>query len=155
MNTYWIDTNIVLRFLLNDHTTHSPLARQLFVAASAGKVLVKISPVVMMEVVYVLRGVADFRKSEIFEALTKFSALPGVEVEEREIVLEALRYYKEYGKVSYGDAYIAAKTKAQEPHQLLTFNLKDFTKPAMGIRVQKLGDACDDPSVLNVQSLLS
>ncbi len=150
-NKYWIDTNIILRFLLNDHTLHSPLAKQLMINARQGKAVLKVSPIVVLEAVHVMRYEYDYSKTDIQSALTKFENMIGIEFEEREIVLEALHHYKEYGKVSFGDAYIAAKARYVLPNHVLTFNYKDLTKTNMTqIVVQKLGDTDNDPKALNV-----
>jgi predicted nucleic-acid-binding protein len=154
VSKYRIDTNIILRFLLNDHTTHSPLAKDLVIAATQGKITLIVSPIVVLEAVHVMRYEYDCSKGEIHNALTKFEAMNGIEYEERDVVLDALSFYRDYGKVSFGDAYIASKARHHSPNHVLTFNLKDFTKSTMvGIAVQRLGNTEGDPNVFNVVNL--
>lgn len=53
---YILDTNIIIRFLANDHLEHSPAAYRLFEAASKNEVVLLLDPVVVAECVHVLKG---------------------------------------------------------------------------------------------------
>ena len=80
-----IDTNLIVRYLTNDHPHQSPRARTLidgqpvFVAAT-----------VVLEAEWVLRSVYGYRPADVARALRAFAGLPTVTVEGDAIVSVAL-----------------------------------------------------------------
>lgn len=80
-----IDTNIVVRYLTNDHPDQSQRARTLI---DGQAVFVPVT--VMLEVEWVLRGAYGYRPAEIACAMRAFAGLPTVTVEDAAIVAAAL-----------------------------------------------------------------
>ena len=61
-----VDANIILRYLMNDHSVMSPQAREIILAGA------ETTPEVLAEVVYVLRGVYHVDRPSIAAALESF-----------------------------------------------------------------------------------
>jgi len=80
-----IDTNLVVRYLTNDHPEQSPRARSLI---NGQPVFVPVT--VTLETEWVLRSTYGYNKAEIIRALRSFGGLPTVEMEDAEIVSSAL-----------------------------------------------------------------
>lgn len=80
-----IDTNLIVRYLTDDHPTQSSRARALI---DSQPVFVAIT--VMLEVEWVLRSAYGLAPLEIARTLRAFSGLPTVEVEDGTVVSSAL-----------------------------------------------------------------
>lgn len=80
-----IDTNLVVRYLTNDHPKQSPRARALIDGQS-----VFVAVTVMLEVEWVLRSTYDYRPAEVARAMRAFAGLPTVTVEDGAVVARAL-----------------------------------------------------------------
>ena len=80
-----IDTNLVIRYLTNDHPKQSPRARALIDGQS-----VFVAVTVMLEVEWVLRSTYDYRPAEVARAMRAFAGLPTVTVEDGAVVARAL-----------------------------------------------------------------
>jgi predicted nucleic acid-binding protein len=123
-----LDTNIIIRFLANDHPEHSPKARILFERLTKNEVSLILDSIVIAECVYVLSGkYYGYSRSEIAEWLSKL--IEFCEVDNKEVLLTALSTFALYN-VDFADAYLASKAE-QMGEQVVTFNTKDFEK--MGI----------------------
>ena len=83
-----VDTNIILRYLLNDIPEQSEIAR---LELKSGNV--KILTQIVAEVIYVLSKIYKINRKEISENLLKIFSLNGVIVENEEIVVFAVAEY--------------------------------------------------------------
>jgi predicted nucleic-acid-binding protein len=100
-----VDTNVILRYLLNDIPEQSEIAR-----LELKKDNVKILTQVVAEVIYVLSKIYKINRKEISENLLKIFSLDGVIVENEEIVVFAVA---EYGnsKLDFVDELLYANSK--------------------------------------------
>ena len=80
-----IDTNVVVRYLTNDHPDQSPRARRLI---DGQPVFVAVT--VILEAEWVLRSAYGYSQAVIASALRMFGGLPTVELEDAAIVSSAL-----------------------------------------------------------------
>jgi predicted nucleic-acid-binding protein len=80
-----IDTNVILRFLVNDDATQAARARTWVSTES-----VRISRTVLLETEWVLRGAYGFARNAIAAALRDFAGLPNVTLENPAVVAQAL-----------------------------------------------------------------
>jgi len=80
-----IDTNIVVRYLTNDHPEQSPRARALVDGEA-----VFVAVTVMLEVEWVLRSTYEYRRADVARAMRAFAGLPTVTVEDGAVVARAL-----------------------------------------------------------------
>ncbi|GLQ77968.1 DNA-binding protein [Mesorhizobium huakuii] len=80
-----IDTNVVVRYLTNDHPDQSPRARRVI---DDRPVFVAVT--VVLEVEWVLRSAYGYDQAAIVRALRAFGGLPTVEIEDAAMVSSAL-----------------------------------------------------------------
>lgn len=80
-----IDTNVVVRYLTNDHPRQSPKARALIDGQP-----VFASVTVILETEWVLRSAYDYRPADIAPVLRAFAGLPTVTIEDGAVVATAL-----------------------------------------------------------------
>lgn len=121
----WLDTNVILRFLLNDHPQHSPRAKGLIESAERGESKLKVAPHIMCEVIYIFESL-NYDREEIYNALKDFSRINGVEFMDESVQFEALLDYKDR-KVDFSDALLAAMGRARH-EKVWTFNQKHFAR---------------------------
>jgi predicted nucleic-acid-binding protein len=120
-----IDTNVIVRFLAQDHAEHGRIARKLFEASDRGELTVVILPVVLAESVFVLASFYKHPRVSIASVLSKLITSPGVEIEREAIHLDALNRYHRTQR-HFVDCLIAA-TAAAENIPVATFD-EDFRK---------------------------
>ena len=124
---YILDTNIIIRFLANDHEEHSPAAYRLFEKASQGEATLYLDPIVIAECVHVLKGkYYRLSKTEILTVLKKIIENPQVEADNKDLLISALICFEQYN-IDYPDAYLASLAEKQRI-TVATFKTKDFEK---------------------------
>ena len=120
-----VDTNLIVRYLVQDHETHAKAAGRLFDACDRGDVVIVVLPAVLAECVFVLESFYEHPRGKIASALGRLISSPGVEVGGPTIQLDALDRYRET-KVHFVDCLIAA-TAAAENMPVASFD-QDFRK---------------------------
>ena len=122
------DANVFLRFLRNDHSEHSPAAKQLMEQAAAGEVILRVPEIVVADIFYTLT--APVMKIPRTTAARQLSALlqqPGIDVENRHKVFDILSLC-ETKNIDYGDAaLVVAAQEMSQPLPILSYD-KDFRK---------------------------
>lgn len=132
-----VDTNVVLRRLLDDDATQSAKANRLF----AGKQDILITDVVLVELAWTLSGKRySAAREDIVSAITGLFEEPRVQFEDRAVVWTALRDYAEAPMVKtangsrsadFADALIARKSAATAAVVGVSFGgLFTFDQPA-------------------------
>ena len=127
-----VDTNLIVRYLVQDHEKHAKAAGKLFDACDRGEVVIVVLPTVLAECVFVLESFYEHPRGHIVTALGKLIASPGVEISGVEIQLDALHRYQKT-RVHFVDCLIAATSTAQDI-PVATFD-EDFRKFA-DVRVE-------------------
>ena len=127
-----VDTNLIVRYLVQDHEKHAKAAGKLFDACGRGDVVVVVLPAVLAECVFVLESFYEHARGEIVAALGRLISSPGVEISGAAIHLDALERYRKT-KVHFVDCLLAA-TAAAEDTPVATFD-QDFRKFA-DVRVE-------------------
>jgi predicted nucleic-acid-binding protein len=120
-----VDTNLVVRYLVQDHEKHAKAAGKLFDACDRGDVVIVVLPAVLAECVFVLESFYEHSRGNIASALGTLISSPGVEINEAAIHLDALDRYRKT-KVHFVDCMIAA-TASAEKTPVATFD-QDFRK---------------------------
>lgn len=120
-----VDTNLIVRFLVQDDAKHAAAAGKLFEACDRGDVELVVLPVVLAEAVFVLESFYQHERADIAAALGKLIASPGVAVQDEAIHLDALDRYRTT-KVHFVDCLIAAHAAATGT-PVATFD-RDFKK---------------------------
>ena len=110
-----LDTNVVLRFLLDDVPEQTQKATK---AIEKNKVYV--TDVVAVEVIYVLEKIILLSREDICKLVVDFLNFASV-VHNPYFLLEAIQLYKLHPSLSVVDCYAAAEAKAYS-NQLVTFD---------------------------------
>ena len=119
-----VDTNLIVRYLVQDHEKHARAAGKLFDACDRGDVVIVVLPAVLAECVFVLESFYEHPRGDIASALGRLISSPGVEIDAT-INLDALDRYRKT-KVHFVDCLIAA-TAATENMPVASFD-QDFRK---------------------------
>lgn len=94
MKRYYIDTNVILRFLLRDNEEYYKKAAGYFEDAKTGNLELHLISEVIFEIDYVLRGVYSVSKQEIVEICLKLVKSPSLKISDRSVLIQALEVYK-------------------------------------------------------------
>ena len=108
MSPRFVDTNIFLRHLLNDHPVHSPAAFALIQAIEQGTKVAWTSELVIAELVWVLssRQGYDLPRERIRSVLLPLITLPGLQVPHKRLYRRIFDLYVLL-PIDYVDAYHA------------------------------------------------
>ena len=117
-NKYLLDTNILIRFLVDDSKEHSSLVENLFQKAAKKSLI--IPDVVLIEAVFVLLSVYELSKIEIIDKLASLIAYPKFDLH-KNLFQKTLDLYSKY-PISFVDAYVAALSIAKPINTILTFD---------------------------------
>lgn len=120
-----VDTNILARFYLQDDPRQAETAASLLAAGD-----IFIPKTVLLELEWVLRGVANQPRSKVLACLAHLIALPGITAEDRTQVESALKA-AERG-VDFADALHHAASDGCDV--LLTFDDRAFARRAQKLR---------------------
>jgi predicted nucleic-acid-binding protein len=120
-----VDTNLIVRYLVQDHEKHAKAAGRLFDACDRGDVVIVVLPAVLAECVFVLESFYEHPRGDIASALGRLISSPCVEIDGAAIHLDALDRYRKT-KVHFVDCQIAA-TAATENTPVASFD-QDFRK---------------------------
>lgn len=127
-----VDTNLIVRHLVQDHEKHAKAAGKLFDACDRGDVVIVVLPAVLSECVFVLESFYEHPRGDVVAALGTLISSPGVEITGVAIHLDALDRYRKT-KVHFVDCLIAA-TATAEDLTVATFD-QDFRRFA-DVRVE-------------------
>ena len=105
-----LDTNVILRFLLNDHPAHFQRAQAFMTDFISVKITVYIPDSVLAECVSVLLKVYKVPKSKTCEVLTDLISYAGIN---REILIHSLQLFAAHN-VDVVDAIVHATGKQQD-----------------------------------------
>lgn len=106
-----VDTNLIIRYLVQDHEKHARAAEKLFEACDRGELVLVILPAVLAECVFVLESFYQSARGGIASALSSLISSPGVEIHDAAIHLDALDRYGG-SKLHFVDCLIAAAASA-------------------------------------------
>jgi len=108
-----LDTNVILRYLLNDHPEHFALAQAFMLDVISGKITVYIPDSVLAECVYVLLKVYKVPKPQVCETLTGLVNYAGVSEINKAVLIHSLQLFKQHN-VDIVDAIVHATAKQRQ-----------------------------------------
>lgn len=120
----FLDTNILLRFLVNDVPEQHEICSKLMSEISKGNFTPYFSSIVVLELVYILNQTYKKPKKMMLEKIEKLLELRNLTFIEKSDTNKALALFKKY-KIKYGDCLIA--TQIPEGVTLVTYD-KEFKK---------------------------
>lgn len=115
-----IDTNVLVRLLIDDHPAQSKASHRLFAAED-----IHIPDTVLLETEWVLRAAFDLTPTEICTALRLVCGLPNVTVSDGQLIAQVIDWHE--GGLDFADAFHLARSKDQE--SMKTFDA-DFIRNA-------------------------
>ena len=107
---YLVDTNILLRFLVNDHAEHGAAVNRLIDSVKARKATLEVPFITIVETIHTLRSFYDRDRAAIGKEMLKILTAPGVKLSAPVWILDAIEEYRTRN-VSFGDACIAAEAR--------------------------------------------
>ena len=107
MKRYILDTNLLIRFLRNDHPAMSSAAAELFLQSASGKVELHLDPTIVAETAFVLISFYKQSQPEVADAIRDLITGCRLKVPLEEISLDALERFKAQ-PVDFPDALVAA-----------------------------------------------
>lgn len=122
MNSYLIDTNCLLRFLLRDLPVQAQSIKKIFEEAKRGEISLYIPLLTFVEADFSLSQIYHFEKAKIVDKLFSLAKLPFLEVEKYKILLEALLLYS-HSNIGFVDALFVTEARITGK-ELLTFDKK-------------------------------
>lgn len=120
-----LDTNVLVRFITGDPADMAEKARRLVERADAGEVVLHITPVILAETFFTLESYYTMNRKEVAAILRGFLNCRGIEVTEKDRLLDALLRCQDKG-AHFADAYLAA-CGADSGEAIASFD-RDFDK---------------------------
>jgi len=119
---FLLDTNVLLRHILNDNKILSSQASKYFQQAESNQAILQITPLSLAELIWVLKSVYSQPVNRIYDLLVKILSHKNIEVEHKDLVVKALLLAKKHN-IAFIDA-INFLTAKQEKFMLITFDKK-------------------------------
>ncbi len=116
-----LDTNVLVRFLVGDNILLQKRAGRLLKEAEEGKRAIIVPVIVVAEACFVLESFYKRPRAEIADAFEVFLSERWLDVEDRDVLLEVLRWYRQ--GIHFVDSFLIAKAHA-EGARILTFDKK-------------------------------
>jgi uncharacterized protein len=122
----FLDTNIFLRHLRQDHSDFSPRATAYLARVERGELKVRTADTVIFETVYTLQRSYRELKSDIRSAFLPLIELPGIVLPGKRRFRKVFTYYVE-SNISFADAYHAALMEDFKLDEIVSFD-RDFDR---------------------------
>ena len=127
MNKYFVDSNLFLRYITNDIPEQAVLLENLIQKSFNGEINLVANSLVFAEIVWTLQSFYKFSKSKTDEVVSAIVASKAFEIEERDILLQALDDFHHLN-IDFVDAYIGAWMRERKLENIFTFNVRDFKR---------------------------
>jgi predicted nucleic-acid-binding protein len=129
----FVDTNVLLRYLLDDVPEQADAVEALLRRAATGKLSLALNAMVIAEIVWTCESYYQLPREEIRDKVVAILNTPGIQVEESELLLEAIWLYVEKN-VDFADAYNACWLRRRGLDTVYTFDRLHFRR-IEGIKV--------------------
>ena len=120
-----VDTNLIVRHLVQDDPQHAEIAGRLIEACDRGELILVVLPAVVAECVFVLESFYEIPRADLARVMADLLSSPGIELADLAIHLDALERYART-QVHFVDCTIAA-TAASNSLPVATFD-SDFKR---------------------------
>lgn len=112
LEVYWLDANVLLRFLTGEPEEMAARSELLLRRAKKGEILLKIHSVVVAETVWVLQSFYGHSKEDIVAALEPLLTEHGLRVEGSSVIVRALESMSD-NNVDFADALLAESARSR------------------------------------------
>lgn len=127
-----LDTNVLVRYLTQDDAAQARRADTVIAGAVARGDRCVIGPVVLCELVWVLRDAYDTPKDKLVDTLDRILSTQQFEILEKDLIHEALDAYRD-GRGDFADYVIGAANREAGCVETVTFDRR--LRGASGFRV--------------------
>ncbi len=127
MTTPFLDTNIFLRHLRQDHPILSAKATAIFERIEVGELKVRICDTVIFETVFTLQRSYNQPRHRIADALLPLIQLPGVILPGKRLFQRAFALYRSASPIGFADCYHTAFMEHLRINEILSFD-SDFDR---------------------------
>lgn len=123
----FIDTNLFLRYLINDLPEQADRVEELLQRAARDEIVLVTTSLVIAEIVWTLASFYKLSREQIRDRVLAILNTPGLEVAESDLPIEAATNYATKN-VDFIDAYNVAWMLRQEINTAYTFDRKHFSR---------------------------
>lgn len=123
-----LDTNILVRFLVQDDERQARLVRSRLKKAEGGREQLLVTLAVVLEMIWVLESAYGFQRLEILDSIEALTQMP-IFLFEADDVLEKLIDQGRQTNLDLSDLLIALSANFQGSETLLTFDKKASKHP--------------------------
>lgn len=116
-----LDTNVLVRYVVQDDPEQSKYAKRVIEQASAKNNLLFINQIVICELLWVLSYSYDYSKDALIDLLQKILSTKQFEIEGREILWAAFELYKK-SKADFADCLLGIKNHRAGCSTTMTFD---------------------------------
>lgn len=120
-----IDTNLLVRYLINDDQKKAEAVDNLLDRAAKGEVRIIVPSVVIAELVWVLESFYQLKAGAILELVEAIINTSGLDVTDKSTIISALRLYKRKN-IDFIDAWIIEFAKERGVKTIYTFDKRHF-----------------------------
>jgi predicted nucleic-acid-binding protein len=117
----YLDTNVIISYLLDAPADMAEGARVCFEAAARGDIRLLVTPTTLAEAVWVLGAAYHKQRTDIADLMLEFMTAEGIDSQNRDEVTLALSLYKERN-VDFADALLAARCLLAAPPVIYSFD---------------------------------
>jgi uncharacterized protein len=117
----FVDTNIFLRFLVNDVPSQADACEEIFRKAVAGEEVLYTTDMVIAEIVWVLESYYELSRTEVRSKVEKILNTPNLNCDNKGILVHALTLYDGRG-IDYIDAYNACFIKMKGIDEIYSYD---------------------------------
>ncbi|MBC8211396.1 MAG: type II toxin-antitoxin system VapC family toxin [Gammaproteobacteria bacterium] len=121
-----LDTNVLVRFLVQDDGNQCARVNRLLHDAERDKKSLFVPLLVVLELIWVLQSVYEVERRELLEAIASLLQLPVLEFEKKTVIREFIRSANQSSS-GLADLLIGESSKASGCEAVLTFD-KDASK---------------------------
>lgn len=122
IKSVFVDTNIFLRFLLEDISSQQTISRKIFEDGALGKIVINSSVIVFFEIYWVLKSSCDLEGDDLFEKLRQILKMT-VRFENCEILSKSVESMPKFG-FDLEDSYNANYSETIDVDKFITFDQK-------------------------------
>lgn len=119
-----LDTNVIIRYLVQDDPKQSSQANRIIQNAIAEGMTIWISQITLCEVVWVLESSYKISKNELIEVIRQLLFTQGLTVENETVALHALHDFENHTSVDFSDCLIGRHNVANKCVFTFTFDRK-------------------------------
>ncbi|HYO12175.1 MAG TPA: PIN domain-containing protein [Thermoanaerobaculia bacterium] len=126
MKRLWVDANVLLRFLTGEPEGLAERSARLMRRAESGEVRLVLSPLVVAEIVWVLKSFYGPSYADIARVVVPLLSADGIEIDQREIMIQAIELARDKN-VDFLDAVLALQA-VRNGETVCNFDKTDFKR---------------------------